>query len=51
MMKGHKEDHKRSQMMVLTHSFWWCVLPCRPRMVMKDAQPEIVLSPNSSKGV
>ena len=50
-MKGHKKGHKRSQMMVLTHSFCWCVLPCRQRMVMKDAEPETVLAPNPSKGV
>lgn len=50
-MKDHREGHKRSQMMVLTHSFWWCVLPCRSRAAMKDAEPETVLSLNLSKGV
>lgn len=44
-MKGHR----RSQMMVLTQSFWWCVLPCRPRKVMKDTKPESVLSPSPSQ--
>ena len=42
-LNGHKEGHKRSQMMVLIHSCCWSVLPCLPRMVIKDTEPETVL--------
>ena len=51
VMKYHKEGHKRLQMMVLTHSSWWCALPCSPRIETEDAEPETFLSPNASKGV